>query len=57
MVRQVRDVGGGVKWPFVQRRERDGEKVYELFAESVQVNKGLLDDLFALPVGTKELKR
>ena len=54
---KYRDVGGGVKWPFVQRRERDGEKVYELFAESVQVNKGLLDDLFALPVGTKELKR
>lgn len=46
---KYRDVGNGVKWPFVQRRERDGEKIYELFAEAVQINQGLKDDLFVPP--------
>jgi hypothetical protein len=51
-----RDIGGGVQWPSQMRRERNGEKVYEIFAESVAVNQGLTDDLFTLPGDMKLLK-
>ena len=40
---------GGVQWPHQIRRERNGEKIYEIFSESVVVNKDLTDDLFTLP--------
>ena len=46
---RYRDAGGGVQWPHQIRRERNGEKVYEIFSESVVVNKDLTDDLFSLP--------
>jgi hypothetical protein len=46
---RYRDVGGGIQWPHQIRRERNGEKVYEIFSESVMVNKDLTDDLFTLP--------
>jgi hypothetical protein len=52
---KYRDVGGGVKWPFAIRRERDGEKVFEMFAESVRVNQDLTDNLFLLPGDIKRL--
>lgn len=54
---KYRDVGGGVKWPFDIRRERNGEKNYEMFADSVQINKNLTDDLFTLPVNLKLLPK
>jgi hypothetical protein len=45
---------GGVQWPHQIRRERNGEKVYEIFSESVVINKDLTDELFSLPAaGTK----
>jgi len=44
-----RDVGGGVMWPCNIRRERNGERVYEMFADQVQINQNLSDDLFRLP--------
>jgi hypothetical protein len=45
----------GVQWPHQIRRERNGEKVYEIFAESVKINKDLTDDLFSLPApGAKQ---
>lgn len=50
---KYRDVGGGVKWPFVLRRERDGEKVFELFADGVKVNQTFEPGLFNLPAGEK----
>ncbi|SRR5579883_1210601 len=46
---RYRDVGNGIQWPHQIRRERNGEKVYEIFSESVTVNKDLTDDLFTLP--------
>jgi len=53
---KYRDVGG-IKWPFDIHRERNGEKVYEMFADSVEFNKGLTDDLFTLPANLKMLPR
>ncbi len=52
---KYRDAGGGIKWPFTILRERDGEKTFEMFAESVEVNKGLADNLFLLPASVKKL--
>lgn len=54
---KYRDVGGGVKWPFNIMRERNGEKIFEIFSESVKINVGLKDDLFQLPSGVKMLKQ
>jgi len=39
----------GIQWPHQIHRERNGEKVYEIFSETVEVNKDLTDDLFSLP--------
>jgi hypothetical protein len=46
---KYRDVGGGVMWPYNIRRSRNGEKLYEIYSENVQINKGLRDDQFTLP--------
>ena len=54
---KYRDVGGGVMWPFDIQRERDGEKIYQMFSDSVVVNKGLTDALFTLPANMKILKK
>ena len=54
---KFRDVGGGVMWPFNILRLRDGEKIYEIFAESVTINNDLKDDLFTLPAGSKILDK
>jgi hypothetical protein len=40
---------GGIQWPWHILRERNGEKVFEIYAEDVQFNQGLTDDLFTLP--------
>ena len=50
-----RDVGGGVKWPCSTRRERNGEKILEIYSDSVVINHGLKDDLFSLPGNLKIL--
>lgn len=54
---KFRDVGGGVQWPFNMLRERNGEKIYEIFSESVAVNVDLDDSLFNLPANLKVLKK
>lgn len=54
---KYRDVGGGVMWPFTVRRERNGEKIFEMYSESVEINKDLKDSLFTLPPGLKILKK
>jgi hypothetical protein len=54
---RYRDVGGGVMWPHTLLRTRDGEKVFEMFAESVEINQGLTDNLFVLPADLKVLKK
>jgi len=54
---KYRDVGGGVMWPFTLRRERNGEKVFEMYSESVEINQPLKDSLFTLPQGMKILPK
>lgn len=45
---RYRDVGDGIQWPHQILRERNGEKIYEMFSESVEVNKGLTDNIFSV---------
>jgi hypothetical protein len=40
---------GGVTWPWAITRTRDGEKVFEIFSDSVLVNQNLDDSKFTLP--------
>ena len=54
---KYRDVGGGVMWPFSIRRERNGEKVFEMYSESVVINQDLNESMFALPQGLKLLPK
>jgi len=50
---KYRDIGGGVQWPFDIRRDRNGEKIFEMYSESVEINKDLKDSLFVLPPNVK----
>ena len=52
---KYRDVGGGVMWPFSIRRSHNGEKLFEIYSEKVEINKNLTDDLFTLPAKLKIL--
>jgi hypothetical protein len=52
-----RDVGGGVMWPFNVHRERNGDKVFEIFADEVTINQNLNNNLFVLPPNMKILKK
>lgn len=47
----------GIMWPFQINRERDGEKIYEIFSESVMINQNLTDNIFMLPSNVKILKK
>lgn len=54
---KYRDVGDGVQWPFAIERERNGEKIYEIFSDSVRINDPKVHDtLFELPSSIKLLK-
>jgi hypothetical protein len=46
---RYRDTGSGVQWPYQIERQRNGEKVYEIFSDSVMVNQNLSDSAFASP--------
>ena len=46
----------GVQWPQTIQRNRNGEKVYEMFADTLEINKKLPDSIFDLPAGVKKLK-
>ena len=39
----------GVKWPWVTLRERNGERIYEIFCESLEIDTGVTDEKFTLP--------
>jgi hypothetical protein len=45
---RYRDAGGGVIWPHSIRRLRNGEKIYEINSENVEINRNLADDVFTL---------
>jgi hypothetical protein len=53
---KYRDVGNGVQWPFAIERSRNGEKIYQIFSESVQINNKLPADMFEIPSTIKLLK-
>ncbi len=38
----------GIQWPQQITRERNGEKIYQIFAETVSFNQDLTDDLFSI---------
>ncbi len=53
---KYRDVDG-IQWPFAIERDRNGEKIYEIFSTSVKINDPKIsDNLFALPSTIKLLK-
>lgn len=54
---KYRDVGGGVMWPFAQNRIRNGEKVFELFSETVTINNSLADNIFTISTDTKVIEK
>jgi hypothetical protein len=54
---KYRNAGNGVMWPFATERERDTEKVFQLFSDKVTVDEPLSDSLFALPNGITILKK
>lgn len=54
---KYRDVGNGLQWPFDVQREHNGEKIFELYADSVKVNEDLPGNLFILPANAKILQR
>ena len=47
---------GGVPWPQAIQRERNQEKIFVMYSDSVEINKGLADKLFMLPEGAPKLK-
>ena len=53
---KYRDVGGGVQWPYAIQRFRAGEKIFEMYSDTVSINRGLADNLFLLPADMKILK-
>jgi len=48
---------GGVQWPYDIQRERDGEKIYQMYSDKVEINQGLTDNLFTLPADMKILAK
>jgi hypothetical protein len=53
---KYRDVGEGVQWPFAIQRERNSEKLFELYSDTVTINQALPDKLFQLPAEARKLK-
>lgn len=52
---KYRDVGDGVQWPYSVMAERNGEKVFQIFSDSVAINQGFDDGRFTLGGETKVL--
>jgi len=47
----------GIQWPLTVQRNRDGEKIFEMFSDSLEINKKLPEkNMFDLPAGMKKLK-
>jgi hypothetical protein len=52
-----RDAGDGVMWPFTVERQRNGYKIYQIFANKVEINPELPANIFDLPKGAQVLKK
>jgi hypothetical protein len=46
---RYRETRGGVQWPQEISRERNGDKTYQIFSESVSINQNLTDNVFSIP--------
>ena len=53
---KYRDVGGGVMWPYDIQRMRNGDRIFQMYSDSVEIDKSLPGSLFALPPGVPILK-
>jgi hypothetical protein len=53
---KYREAGNGVMWPHDVQRERDQQKIFELYADKVMVGDDLANSLFELPSGVTVLK-
>ncbi len=49
-------MGGGVQWPYTIQRVRNGEKIFEIYSDTVAINQDLADNLFLLSADMKVLK-
>ncbi len=54
---KYKSLPGGVVWPLNLQRERDTEKITEIYDDSIEINAGLPDDLFRLPSGIEILRK
>jgi hypothetical protein len=54
---RYRAAGDGIQWPFQILRERNGNKIYEMFSDSVVVNQDLTDDYFSQDSPSKSAKK
>jgi hypothetical protein len=54
---KYREAGNGVTWPHDTQRERDGEKILELYADKVIVGAEFKPGMFDLPQGVTVLKK
>jgi len=54
---KFKETQGGVMWPLNLQRERDTEKITEIYDVSVAVNVGLPDKLFHLPSDIQVLRK
>jgi hypothetical protein len=52
---KYRDIGG-VNWPLSIQRERNGEKIYQMFSEHTKLNESTPENMFRLPSGITILK-
>jgi hypothetical protein len=53
---KYREAGNGVVWPHDIQRERDGYKIFELYADKVTVGEDFKNSMFELPPGVKIVK-
>lgn len=54
---KYRDIGGGIMWPFTIERQRNGYKIYQMFATTVEAGQPAPPKIFDLPPGVKMLKK
>jgi hypothetical protein len=54
---KYRESGNGVMWPYDIQRERDKEKIFEMYSEKVTIGDDLANSLFELPGGITILKK
>jgi hypothetical protein len=53
---KYRDVGGGVQWPLDIERLRNGDRIFQIYSDAVEINQQLEDELFTLKPGVRVLK-